>query len=179
MLGAARQPSIHLTLDDYNAGHTLARHETPPYLWQFEFERLYTELNQRDLKSKLAEFSTLAFALHLGQVLVLSSREPANWKAPDHQPKQHEMVYAAERAMELVNFIIDHAYIQVGSQVFQQVKGIPMGVNPACFFADNYLFVSKYHFFRLLLPNAAAGNLTALRAVQAFRYSGRNFFKVR
>ena len=45
----------------------------------------------------------------------------------------------------LVNFLIDNASLIVGDEILRQVKGIPMGVSPAMFFANDYLLAHEYN----------------------------------
>ena len=68
------------TIDVYNASRTILQLELPPYLWQSDFERLYTELLQPDLKLQMANFIMQVFALHPGKVLVLSLGKAGKWK---------------------------------------------------------------------------------------------------
>ena len=165
------------TIESYNGSRTLLQHEVPPFLWQFDFERLYTELDQEDLKAKLAEFIHRVFARHPDQILFTYSYKAHKWDVPPHadpgqRPRQGQKAFTAQSLISLINMIIDNAYIQVGGSVYKQVKGIPMGVNPACFFADFYLYTYELKFFERLLPLVLT-NPTAQRVMQAFRFCGR------
>ena len=161
------------TIDDYNASRTVTQHELAPFLWQFDFERLYTELAQADLKDVLADFVNSVYALHSDKLLIVKDGSAkAKWEGHDYNCKRKKVAFAPRRAIALIHLIIDHAYVQVGGKAFKQVQGIPMGTNPACFFADIYLFMSELAFFRRLLPLRHA-NPTAKRVMHAFRWCGR------
>ena len=168
---AAFMPTIHA----YNAGHTVEQHDTPPNLHQFDFERLYTELDQADLIAKLHQFVDLAFGLHPGHVLKISNRAKHNAKwvklgdVPAN-PTNKESYMSSSQIKDLIMLVVNHAYATVGGAVFKQVKGIPMGVNPAGFFANIYLFMYERQFFQnLLVLNTPASR----RALRAFRFCGR------
>ena len=47
---------------------------------------------------------------------------------------------SAPQVIRLFNFLIDNVYIQVGSSVFQQAIGIPIGTDRAPLIADLLLF---------------------------------------
>ena len=65
--------------------------------------------------------------------------------------------------------VVDNALIWVDSQVYEQVKDIPMGVNPACFLADIFMFMYELAFSQRLLP-LLPHNLTAVRVLQIVRW---------
>ena len=171
MDSAAFMPIIH----DFNASKTIEQHDFPPNLHQSDFQRLYTELDQQDLIAKLHEFVELAFARHPDRVLKVSNRKAnaTKWvKLSDmpQVPSNRESYLSAQSVKELISLIIQHAYAQVGNAIFRQVKGIPMGVNPACFFANLYLFMYELKFFQQLL---ALDTPPSRRVLHAFRFTGR------
>ena len=45
-----------------------------------------------------------------------------------------------QQVIDLFNYLIDNIYIQVGSVVFKQSVGIPMGTDSAPLIADHFLF---------------------------------------
>ena len=50
-------------------------------------------------------------------------------------------MYSKLSIKTLLEFIIDHAYFQVGDKIFKQIIGIPMGSDPAPFIANLFLYV--------------------------------------
>ena len=121
--------------------------------------------------------------MHANEVLcVYTYKETHKWirdpltQSPQDRPRQKpgERYYTVQQVVNLVNLVIDQAYIQVGGKVFKQVQGIPMGVNPACFFANYYLFMYEYMFMQRLIHQISHSvNPTALQVMQAFRYCGK------
>jgi hypothetical protein len=56
----------------------------------------------------------------------------------------------------LTNLIIDHTFIRFGDATFRQIRGIPMGINPAVFFASIYLLAYEYRFMQRLYNTVVA-----------------------
>jgi len=49
-------------------------------------------------------------------------------------------VIDAQTLITMINWLIDNTYIRIGSRVFRQVIGIPMGTDCAPFLANLFLF---------------------------------------
>ena len=54
-------------------------------------------------------------------------------------------------SMSYKNFLIDNIFIDVGSIVYQQVIGIPMGTDCATLVADLFLFSFEFSFMKELI----------------------------
>ena len=54
-------------------------------------------------------------------------------------------------AQYLLRVLVQHAYVIVGDQAFRQCRGIPMGINPAVYLANYYLFMYELRFVQQLL----------------------------
>ena len=83
-----------------------------------------------------------------------------------------------QSAKEAVAFLVHHAYLVVGDQVFRQIRGIPMGIGPAMYMANLYLFQYEHAFFKDAFTVMAAAqtraqeNCVAL-ALKPFAYTSR------
>ena len=143
----------------FNASHTLQQLDArPPYLLSYDFERLYTGLNQLDLKDKLCWLLERIWGLRPDQRLVkVGKGQPAKWVAGDmpgsrngrdFQTGVKYYTWDLHSAQQAVRYLIDHAYIGVAERILRQVHGIPMGTNPAVYMANNYLFVYEFMFMR-------------------------------
>ena len=53
--------------------------------------------------------------------------------------------------VEMFNFLIDNIYIQIGSAVYQQIIGIPMGTDCAPLVTDLFLFSYEFEFMKSLI----------------------------
>ena len=163
------------TVRCFNASRTVKQHDFPAFIHQFDFERLYTELEQADLIAKLHDFVDRAFALHAGKVLKISNRKAgkSKWVLASRVPQRPdaaETYLNASRVKELITLIVEEAFVQVGDAIFRQVKGIPMGVNPACYFANLYLFMYELAFFEQLLM---LDTPDSRRVCETFRFTNR------
>ena len=56
-----------------------------------------------------------------------------------------------QQVIELFNYLIDNIYIQVGSVVFKQAIGIPIGTDCAPLMADLFLFSFEFDFMKNLI----------------------------
>jgi hypothetical protein len=46
----------------------------------------------------------------------------------------------------MLRLLVSNSYVQFAGKVYRQAKGIPMGINPAVFLANYYLFYFEYQF---------------------------------
>ena len=53
--------------------------------------------------------------------------------------------------MEWTNYLIDNVYIKVGSKVYRQTVGIPMGTDCAPQLANLFLFHYEYSYMKILM----------------------------
>ena len=169
----------------FNMQHTLQQlHAMPAWLLSWDFERLFTELNQSDLKAKLCWLLEQLFALQTQNLVRVAKGCPAKWSTGDMPANRSERENGAsfqyfdlQSAKDAICYLVDHAYFQVGGAVFHQVKGIPMGINPAVYFANYYLFVYEYLFLRDAIQVYNSGNRVVRRDVLnvlwAFKFTKR------
>ena len=68
------------TLRRFNTSRTDEQHDFPAFIHPYDYERLYTKLNQADLIPKLHEFVGRALVLHPGKVLKISNRKAGKSK---------------------------------------------------------------------------------------------------
>lgn len=94
---------------------------------------------------------------------------PGNIMGTRHGHDEGHAYYIFDRASAglLLDFIVDHAYLTVGGSIFRQVCGIPMGISPAMYMANCYLFCYEFEFFRdALAAYASAPFRQAKRAIK-------------
>ena len=61
-------------------------------------------------------------------------------------PSKDYRLYSKESIKSVLEYVIDNAFFQVGSKVFRQVIGIPMGSDPAPFIANLFLYIYENRF---------------------------------
>jgi len=59
--------------------------------------------------------------------------------------KSSGTVYDIDNVKDSLKFLIDNSYFHVGTQVYRQKIGIPMGLDPAPFLANLYLSYYEIH----------------------------------
>ena len=135
----------------FNIFHSLRTHDAaPPLLASYDFERLFTKLDQEDLKLKLGWLLETVWGLH-GKPLIKVRKDsspkwqqgtlPARRTGRDRDDGCQFYYFDLQTAKDLVNFLIDNAYVQVGDTVYRQIRGIPiipMGISPAMYVAITY-----------------------------------------
>lgn len=52
----------------------------------------------------------------------------------------------------MIKVLVLNAYVTVGGRLFHQTKGIPMGINPAVYMANYFLFRYEFAFLEQFLP---------------------------
>ena len=60
------------------------------------------------------------------------------------------LLFTLAAAMEFLDILIDHAFVQGFQLLFQQVRGIPIGVSPGVYLANFYLFTFELQFLTQL-----------------------------
>ena len=143
--------------------HTIRRASS---LDSFDFSTLYTNIPHNLLKQCMTKLITDAFSCRNAnyvQIHVHSGRAEACW-GTDTSTCNKAGTYSLtdDQVIELFNFLIDNSYIHVGSVVFQQAIGIPMGTDCAPLIADLFLFSFEFEFMKKLIRTdiSVARNLT-------------------
>ena len=122
----------------------------------FDFSTLYTKIPHDLLKKALFEIVDFVFKGGISKGVYVTDRG-AFWKMPS---KGHRM-YSKQSIKAVFDFVIDNAFFQVGSKMFRQIIGIPMGSDPAPFIANLFLYVYENRYMEKLKKSdlARAKNL--------------------
>ena len=107
----------------------------------FDFSTLYTKIPHDQLIDCLAFFIDLVFNKKDRKYLSVTS-SGANWVS---NRKSSGTVYDIDNVKDSLKFLIDNSYFHVGTQVYRQKIGIPMGLDPAPFLANLYLSYYEIH----------------------------------
>ena len=114
----------------------------------FDFSTLYTKLPHEDLINALK--SIIDFAFKGGNKKYIDfSYSQATWS---HKPK-HSKYFTKESLKRAVEHLIKSCYFEVGNKIVLQVIGIPMGIDPAPFWANLYLSKHECDFLKGLIRN--------------------------
>ena len=106
-----------------------------------DFSTLYTKIPLDDLKTKLKNVIDKAFKGGQKQH-VLVSKFNAAW----YGKSEKDNVYTKQQIYSMIDILIDNLYFQMGDRIYRQRIGIPMGVDPAPYMANIYLYHDESKF---------------------------------
>ena len=98
----------------------------------YDFSTLYTNLDHSDIKTALSSVIKLMFKHAKCKFISIYSKSFA-WV---NKPRDTTFSFDENSLIEAVNFLIDNCYFTMGNQVFRQVIGVPIGVDPGPYIAN-------------------------------------------
>ena len=113
----------------------------------FDFSTLYTNIPHSQLKTHMEELIRNAYTTRDGSHMALG-KDYAYWTS---RPVANTHNLTVNQLVEMFNFLTDNVYIQIGSAVYQQTIGIPMGTDRASLVADLFLFSYEFEFMKSLI----------------------------
>ena len=117
----------------------------------YDFSTLYTKLEHDDLIHNLNEIVDFAFkgGKKKGQnrKYITVTKFSTFWS----KKKKGTNSFTKQQVKLLVSHLIKETYFQVGNLLFKQCIGIPMGIDPAPFWANLHLYTYEYKFIKSLM----------------------------
>jgi hypothetical protein len=143
-----------------------------------DFERLYTNLPQVDLIAKLGSLVDGVFARHNNAAAVKVFKQkglPLIWlyNVPQRlcatERGQRYQTFTPASIKQLISFLVENTYVTFGNRIYHQTLGIPMGISPAVYISNYYLYWYEFQFYQQLVPMQGQGvrsilDVSALRA---------------
>ena len=116
----------------------------------FDFSTLYTIIPHEALKTNIQNLIREAFKVRGSKYLIVSKDGKAHWSL---QPSLWSACVSVDNSklVEWTNYLIDNVYIKVGSKVYRQTVGIPMGTDCAPQLANLFLFHYVYLYMKILM----------------------------
>ena len=108
----------------------------------FDFSTLYTKIPHDKLIFVMNELVDFCFKGGSKQYIAVKSRR-AFWVDTIHQ---HKIVFTKDKIKKALAYLMSNCYFTVGSHVFRQIIGIPMGSDPAPFMANLFLYFYENKF---------------------------------
>ena len=102
----------------------------------FDFSALYTKISHDKLTTVLCKLVDFCFKGGVHQYLSMN-KWGAKWVA---DPDSYSVVYDKTKIKLAIRYFMSNCYFVFGNRVFKQDIGIPMGSDPAPFFANLFLF---------------------------------------
>ena len=128
----------------------------------YDFSTLYTKIPHHKLIEVLNKLIDFAFkGMSQGKISV-AENGTARWCNTSKN-----FVFNKVRLKEAVTFLINNSHFQLGDNLFQQVVGIPMGSDPAPFFANLFLF---YYESDWIKKQSKINHLSAKKFNYTFRF---------
>lgn len=116
----------------------------------YDFKTMYDRVDHDDLKMKMKWVVAKCFKDKPNKKIYIS-KKIASWKAPISEKKKAEThSFSKEEFYTMICFLIDHSYIKIGSHIFRQIKGIPMGTSCSPYLANLYLYAIEFAFLEKL-----------------------------
>eukprot|EP01064_Diplonema_japonicum_P009822 TRINITY_DN1725_c0_g1_i20.p1 TRINITY_DN1725_c0_g1~~TRINITY_DN1725_c0_g1_i20.p1 ORF type:complete len:314 (+),score=64.37 TRINITY_DN1725_c0_g1_i20:556-1497(+) len=122
----------------------------------YDFKTMYSNLDQGLLRKGLGRAIREAFE-HAGKELVINKSGSSFADAEDD-----DKVYSLSMVEELVEFVVDNAYVEQGGRALRQVRGIPMGGNASPDIANLYCYSVEADYIDGLIENKDWGRLKEL-----------------
>ena len=120
----------------------------------FDFSTLYTKLPHADLLRVLNEL--IEFVFNGGRKTTSGNRKYLTVLGKQcffSRYKHGENSFTKNDIKMLVKHLISETYFQVGNKLFRQCIGIPMGIDPAPFWANLYLFFYESEYITNLIKS--------------------------
>ena len=118
----------------------------------FDFSTLYTKLPHSDLIEKLTEVIDLVFEGGKNNYIRISKNGRAYWgKWTSKSP-----CFSKSAINQAVQFLIENSYFTVGNCILRQSIGIPMGIDPAPFWANLFLYAYESSYMSSLVQTDRA-----------------------
>ena len=128
----------------------------------FDFSTLYTNLPHDDLLRVLNHM--IDFAFDGGNRNYLGFNEYSTFWMKKRKGKQY---FSKNRLKALVDHLITNTYFEVGNLLILQSIGIPMGIDPAPFWANLYLYFYEDKFITALI---STDKVRARKFLNAMRF---------
>ena len=133
----------------------------------YDFSTLYTKLQHDDLIHNLN--GIVDFAFSGGNLKKDGNRKyltVTKFSTFWSKKRKGNDSFTKQQIKMLVSHLIKEAYFQIGNLLLKQYIGIPMGIDPAPFWANLYLYAYEYKFIKLLMS-------TDKQKAFKFRYATR------
>ena len=119
----------------------------------YDFSTLYTKLPHDKLITQLFKVIDLVYKGGDKTYIRVTENGSAFWA----KKKSHNGVSFSKAGLKAaVSFLVENCYFTVGNLVFQQAIGIPMGIDPAPFWANLFLYTYEEQYITNTIPSDPA-----------------------
>ena len=114
----------------------------------FDFSTLYTKIPHDKLIKELAEVIDFVFDAGSSKYIAISQNDKAYWSRT--KPKS-SISFSRSSLKTAVKHLIKNCFFKAGNVVMCQVIGIPMGIDPAPFWANLFLYQYEQRYMTQLI----------------------------
>ena len=132
-------------------------------LSSFDFSTLYTKIPHSKLLEELSAIIKFIFKGGTRNTISINRHGVANWSKHVDSSSNYNL----DKILKGLKYLLDNCYFKLGNKLFRQIIGIPMGSDPAPYFAN--LFLYRYE-SRWLTKMKKENNVLARKFGNVFRY---------
>lgn len=115
----------------------------------FDFSTLYTKLPHDKLIKELSEVIDFVFDAGSNKYVVISNYNKVYWSK--YKPKS-SVSFSRSSLKKALKHLVENCYFTVGTVIMRQAIGIPMGIDPAPFWANLFLYQYEHRYMDTLIP---------------------------
>ena len=130
----------------------------------FDFSTLYTKLPHNQLIMVMNKIIEFVFKGGTRDVVAINNRGVATWSSKRRNTCYY---FTKQSIVKAVRYLINNSFFTLGKKLFKQTIGIPMGSDPAPFFANLFLF---YHEEQWISKQRKANNNIARKFGNTSRF---------
>ena len=128
--------------------NTINKKKNAKSISTFDFSTLYTKLPHDKLVKELSEVIDFVYNAGNCQHIVISKYGKAYWATK--KPKT-SVSFSRHSLKSAVKHLVQNCYFTVGNVVMRQAIGIPMGIDPAPFWANLFLYQYEQRYMTQLI----------------------------
>ena len=135
-------------------------------LFTNDFSTLYTTLPHNLIKEKLLDLIERTFYKKEGKLYLACNDRKGVFTSADHYTGYH--LWSCQNVCDALLFLLDNVYIRLGTKLYRQIVGNPMGNNCAPLVADLFLFCYERDFMKDLSNDNQADIIKAFNSTSRY-----------
>ena len=147
-----------------NTLKSLSKRNRAKQLSTFDFSTLYTKIPHKRLLEVLTEIIEFCFKGRSKHPIKVDAYGNAYWCEKKNSKDKY---YFKVDVIRAVKFLLENCFFTIGNKVLRQIIGIPMGGDPAPFWANLFLFYFEHKWIKKMRQT---NNVLARKFSHTFRY---------
>ena len=144
--------------------NSISKKRRAKQLSTFDFSTLYTKIPHKKLLEVLTEIIEFCFKGRTKDSVKVDARGNAYWCT---EKNTKDKKYFKKDVINALKFLLDNCFFTIGDKVLKHVIGIPMGGDPAPFWANLFLFYYEHKWIKRMRKT---NNLLAIKLTHTFRF---------